>query len=143
MLPIPIRLGNDPQLPYILSAIAGALIFFEGLLFLGSGGVSSDFGLFAGAAIIACAMGLQRRTRYRQALGGAIVGLSLVSFFAVSGFYLGALLGVLGGSMAIAAGGGPFTSTTPSAPSTFDLGPPCPRCGNHIPSWSTKCPYCE
>jgi hypothetical protein len=143
MLIIPFRWTGDPQVAFLLSAVSGVVIFLNSVLYL-----SDPFypyataGLLAGAVIMGCAAGLRWRSRYRRELGAVILVVAFVSLFGVSGFYLGTVLGVLGGGLAIAAWRPSIYGAPNSAAFAKALGPPCGRCGKHVPSWTSRCPYC-
>ncbi|MCI4331021.1 MAG: zinc ribbon domain-containing protein, partial [Thermoplasmata archaeon] len=109
---------------------------------LWTGGAYVDLGLLAGAVIVACAAGMRTQPRNRRQLGALILVVALVSFFGVSGFGLGSTLAVIGGALAIWSRGVPFVNRTGGSVLSNALGPPCPRCGKHIPTWTSKCPYC-
>ncbi|MCI4368746.1 MAG: hypothetical protein L3K09_04205 [Thermoplasmata archaeon] len=145
MFPVPLRVRNDFQLPFFFSVTGGALILLQGLLSVGWSGHFGELGILVGLAVLAGAAALRRPTRYRTISAGLVLGLSLLSFFVVSGFYLGAVLGVIGGGMVLASGDGPpFTISGRGRRSpSLDLGPLCPKCSHHIPTWSPRCPYCE
>jgi hypothetical protein len=140
---IPRAWTTDPDVAFILCAAAGALIFVDGGLALAYDSSFLPFlSLALGVVIFGSALAFRSRISYRKPLGGLVMALSLVSFFAYSGFFLGALLGLAGGVFAIAARGGSYLNPRTSLFGSQSLGPPCPRCGKSVPSWTSKCPYC-
>ena len=134
-----------PDTAEILAILAGVFILVNALLLAATGfafaGSLTAAGLLVGFGIAGLGVGLGRAGGNRRGLGAAILVLSLVAFFPVSGFYLGAILGVAAGGIALT---GPSTRTWGGARSSgaTSLGAPCPRCGRPVPSWSTRCPYC-
>jgi len=130
----------------LLTVFGGVLILVQAVLygpaFYGFGTSLSVFGIVLGLAILALGASARSSRRRRKELGLAIVFLSLVSFVSVSGFFLGALLGVVGGVLVITSPGRPFLNPSSSRFSTFSMGTPCARCGHPVPSWTSKCPYC-
>ena len=143
MIVIPRSWATDPQVAVILSALAGVLILGQSLVGLsGPPQLRLDAGALIGLVIVGSALWIRTRSRYRPALGGLILGLSLLSLVVVSGYFFGAILGVIGGALALASRGSPFGIQRPSPVTAQSLGPPCPRCGRHIPTWTSKCPYC-
>jgi hypothetical protein len=140
---IPRYRATDPELAFVLSAVGGSLIFLQGAWYYSNiASTVAGIALFCGGGIVASAALFRSRVTRRRELGVVILLLSLVSLFGLSGFYLGSLLGIFGGSLCIAARGGPFLNPRSSLFSPPSLGAPCPRCGRSIPSWTSKCPYC-
>ena len=127
----------------VLAIFGGLLILVEAVgfaTFLLEG--TFAFGVVAGLGIVAAGAALGRRPRYRRELGIAILFLSMLSFLGVSGFLLGALLGMVGGILAITSRGRPYLNPMSSLYGAPSLGAPCPNCGKPVPPWTTKCPYC-
>jgi peptidoglycan/LPS O-acetylase OafA/YrhL len=131
----------------LLAIFGGVLILAQGVLygptFYGYGSSIAAFGIVLGLGILVLgAVARSGHRRRRKEIGIAILLLSLVSFFAVSGFLLGALFGVVGGVLILTSPGGAFLSPSSSRSSGFSMGTPCGRCGRAIPSWTYRCPYC-
>jgi hypothetical protein len=140
---IPRSTASDPLLAFVLSAVGGVLIFLDSVVALSNVATPLDaFGVIAGGIIVGAAMSFRSRVTHRKEMGGLILGLSFLSFFGYSGYFLGSVLGVIGGALALAARGGSFTLRRSSTFTTESLGPPCPHCGRGIPTWTSKCPYC-
>lgn len=144
VLPLAFRGRNTRRLGVAAALAGGALILLEGLLLDVPGFFQlSIAGAVAGGGIIALAIAGESWSRGRRVFGAAILVLSLVSFFGVSGFLFGAFLGSLGGTLIVLT---PGFSSTPfrrkSELSSADLGPPCSSCGKHVPPWTSTCPYC-
>jgi hypothetical protein len=145
----PMRTSRTSDIGPILAILGGLLILGESLLFNFAffGGIGL-FGIFAGLAIMGLAVAVRVRPRFRRELGAAILLLSLASFFGVSGYILGALLGVVGGIVLIASYGSPFPGSPVSVYSArasgtaFSIGASCERCGKPVPGWTGTCPYC-
>jgi hypothetical protein len=142
MIPLPVRLRYPREVPALLTAIAGAVLLLESLFFATLGGYAGYLGALAGIVLLGLAAGLHHPRRGGRALGVGVVLVSVVAFFLDFGFYPATLLGILGGSLAIASGGAPYAVWRARSTPKFDLGPVCPRCGHHIPTWSPTCPYC-
>ena len=143
MIPVLIPVRRGPVRIETMAAIAGlggALIILEAfwLAF-----VPFDFwtGLLAGAAVIAAAALAQSRKALRPILGATIVLAGLGSLFSGGGFYLGAILAIVGGAL-LASTRPLYRGGSPASSFADRLGPPCPKCGRHVPSWSSRCPYC-
>ncbi|MDW7978106.1 MAG: hypothetical protein RMH74_04810 [Candidatus Caldarchaeum sp.] len=116
---------EKPTAAFILSLVAGVLILAGGLFgvaaWLTWGGMAyrggwsgmmgwwnpwvwyafSLIGLVSGIAITAGALVLQSHPAQAQAWGTVILVFSVVSVFGMGGFLLGALLGILGGILAL------------------------------------------
>jgi len=128
----------------ILAAVGGLLILAESLAISSWAGTELvvPFGTIAGLSIAGLGLALMRTAQHRRELGGVIVILSILSFLGVSGYYLGALLGLIGGAITLTSYGrglaGPRSTSRPN----FALGPPCQRCGHPVPTWAARCPYC-
>ena len=127
-----------------LAVVGGLLIMLEGAVYSSYGfGELSAIAILSGAAIIALAVAAEMRTRFRQLFGAVILVLALASWFGLSGYLLGTFLGSLGGTLIVLTPG--FATTFHrGAPAITgaDLGPLCPSCGRHIPTWTSTCPYC-
>ena len=143
------RASTTSDTAMALALLGGLLIFVEGLL--ASLAVFRDaavFGILAGLAIMAMAVTFRPRARYKRELGAAILLLSLTSFFGVSGFLIGALLGVIAGILALTSSVSPFSGSPVSVYSakasgtSFSIGSACSRCGKSVPGWTGTCPYC-
>ncbi|MCS6769766.1 MAG: hypothetical protein NZ570_04950 [Candidatus Caldarchaeum sp.] len=122
--------AEKPTAAFILSLVAGVLILAGGLFGVaawmmwdgmaywgGWGGMMgpmmmgwwmpwawsafSLLGLVSGIAIIAGALMLQSHPAQAQTWGTVILVFSVVSVFGMGGFLLGALLGILGGILAL------------------------------------------
>jgi hypothetical protein len=130
-----------------LTMLGGLLILASAAFYLpmavGAYASTLAFGLIIGLVILALGVALRTSGRQRPAIGTAVIVLSFLSFLdGANGFFVGALLGLLGGLLAITSSGRPFWSTGPSRSSSFSLGIPCGRCGRPVPSWTSTCPYC-
>lgn len=144
MIPVPFYLGRINITAETAAAIViggGVLILLESLLFSFSLTVFL-LGFLIGGAIAALggAARVQRRNRSQLAVGVVVLG--VVSLFVVSGFYLGSALTILGGILLVSARSAAFQNPVASTFTSDSLGPPCPRCGQRIPTWTSKCPYC-
>jgi hypothetical protein len=141
-IPVPVRRGSLPrETAYSLAILGGGLVLLQSVLFFASSSVLL-IGLLLGASIIGLGAAASFRSRNREAVGALIVLLGLVSLAVGGGFYLGALLAIVGGILVARA---PSFSTGRPTSSTFTaeaLGPLCPKCGKHIPTWTAKCPCC-
>jgi hypothetical protein len=135
---------RSTDLAQILTLLGGLLILLEGLI-LASAYFSVLFALGAGVGLILLAAGvlLGLRPRNRTVLGLVIVAFSILSFYGDSGYLLGAVLGLLGGIIAVVSRGLPYSRLSGASRQSFSLGAPCPRCGKPVPSWTSTCPYCR
>jgi hypothetical protein len=141
----------------VLSFLGGFLILLEGalLLLVGSaigsagyvatGGTISLIGGFLGLlglVVVLFAVGLYSRPEAHRGFGVVIVVLSFVSFVGGGGFVLGAVLGIIGGILAIV-----FDATyfEPSRPTEREPGHDrtCPSCGKIVSGDATGCPFCH
>ena len=141
-IPVPVRRGGvRAETAYTVAILGGALVLLQGFLFFVG---SSLFlvGLLVGALIVALGAMSSFRPRHREPIGALIVLLGFSSLFVGGGFYLGALLAIVGGILVAYSRSDSVARTTSSAFPAQALGPPCPRCGKHIPTWTAKCPYC-
>jgi|GEM_PF-1603302 len=101
---------------FVLSLIGGILILFEGAVlsiaasvvgasgFIGAGNLLGGLGflgLFFGFVIVVLAIQVFRNPDAHVAYGIAILVLSLVSILGGGGFFLGLILGAIGGILAI------------------------------------------
>jgi hypothetical protein len=141
-IPVPVRRrGFRAETSYTIAILGGALVLVQGFLFLVGSSVFL-LALLLGALIVALGALFSFRPRHGEPIGALIVLLGFASLFVGGGFYLGALLAIVGGILV--AYSKSYSVERPSS-STFSaqaLGPPCPRCGKHIPTWTAKCPYC-
>ena len=62
----------------------------------------SVLGLVSGVAVLVGAALLQSKPEQRKTWGAIILAFSIVSFFGMGGFFVGAVLGVVGGALALA-----------------------------------------
>ncbi|MGI0132280.1 MAG: hypothetical protein ACREDK_04205 [Thermoplasmata archaeon] len=172
-------LGQDvqearPNLAFGLSLASGFLMGIEGLVYLwaanlvpslasgpaanAASSVLSDLGglaLFFGFVVVILAIYLFARPESHTGVGISVLVLSLIALFTGGGFYLGTILGVLGGITAIIfetdeepfdlppALGPMIPSTSSRIPESRGVGPPagmpptqkvgCSRCGEIQP----------
>jgi len=100
---------------YIMTAYIGSNFgYFGGMMggymgMMGSFGVPfgsmwgfSIIGLIAGVIVIIGSITLNYRPSEHTAWGAVILTFSLISFLGMGGFYIGAILGIIGGTLAIA-----------------------------------------
>ena len=146
---------------FILSLLAGVLIFGEGVLFLfaaytaGHIGYAGEafvllgglgfFAAFFGLIILVLAILMFVNPEYTVGYGVAVLVFSLVSFLVGGGFLIGSVLGVVGGVLAFLYE--PFYDPLRETPRTgVAFSPPtprtCPSCGSPIPSGARACPAC-
>jgi hypothetical protein len=143
------RASKTSDTALVLALLGGLLILGEAVLDgFDRVTVIGAFGIIAGLAIMAMAVTIQTRQRDQRTLGAGILLLSFLSLFGVSGFFFGALLGVISGILAITSYGAPFSGSPVSvysaraSGSPFSIGAACSRCGKPVPTWSGTCPYC-
>lgn len=145
---IPIWIGRHRSLsglPILLTLVAiGALLILLESLLLGPAGGLATLGLILGLALLGSAGLAWERPRFSRPAGVAIAVLGVVGFFTVDGYIVGAILAVFGGvALAARSGFAVVASRSERAFQSSDLGPPCPTCGRHIPTWTRACPYCR
>ena len=151
---------NYPSTAYILSIIAGIFVLLGGLLLaalgaaitffaFGIGAVLGVFGIICGILIIVGAVNLRSHPQAHATWGAVILVFSIISWVgAIGGFFIGFLLGLIGGILAIAwqptqvqtapAYAAPFPpATAPTQANRF-----CPNCGAPIDANATYCPHC-
>lgn len=111
---------NYPSTAYILSLIGGILILIDGIItaavaaavgsviagfgFGGLGAILIIFGVIAllfGLVVLYGAMQLKNRPETAKTWGILILIFSLISFIGGGGFYIGAILGLVGGILAL------------------------------------------
>jgi drug/metabolite transporter (DMT)-like permease len=128
----------------VLVGIAAMLLFFEAAFVLTSAFEPVYvFGIAGAVLLMSGAVLLQSRPRYRVPLGGLFLVVSFLSLGGDSGFFLGSVLGLLGGALVLTSRDVRFENPmTRTLFSTHSLGNPCSRCGRPVPSWTGTCPYC-
>jgi len=62
----------------------------------------SLIGLIAGVIVIVAALMLKAHPAEHTAWGAIVLAFSIISFFGMGGFYIGAVLGIAGGALALA-----------------------------------------
>ena len=126
-----------------LAAIGGFLNLLDGLFLLSVfGSLNFLMGSINGLTIVGLSLSQRGRPAFRRQAATAILLLAAVSFFIVSGFYIGALLGLIGAVLLLTSPGtGPWRAGS-SGSFSRQLGAPCGRCGRPVPTWTSKCPYC-
>jgi Family of unknown function (DUF6114)/zinc-ribbon domain len=96
--------------------------------------------LVAGLLIVACAVLLHLYPQRHEVLGALVIGLAFASLFTfVGGFFLGFLLSLLGGILAV--------TWRPTIPLLYySPSPPvyriCPKCGRVLDLYARFCPLC-
>jgi hypothetical protein len=140
-VPVPYRRGAvRTEAACGLAGLGGALVLLESFLLTLPGSTALAGGLI-GSGIVALSAGASFWAPSRRPTGGVIAVLGVVSLVAGGGFYLGAILSVVGGMLLLAT----MPLALPGRPArefAEALGPPCPSCGRHVPAWSSRCPYC-
>jgi hypothetical protein len=150
---------TGPRLPigaFLLTLFGGLLILVEGALLLfaaavlGSAGydvASSVSGIGAivallGLFLVLLATAVLVKPAAHRDLGVIILVVAAVSFLFGGGFFLGGILGVLGGVLAIVFNASYFESAPPAPPA-----PPrdrtCRRCGKLFSGDGRECPFCH
>ena len=133
---------SHPSWAFAFSLLGGLLIFIVGVYIGAIAGAAVDagyyeagsilnaigtLGVILGLVIVLLAVALWIRPQHHVGYGIGILVLSLVSLFAGAGLFLGLILGVIGGIMAIVW----------EDPDEADDLPPWPSA---VPSWSTAVP---
>ncbi|MGP8124665.1 MAG: DUF6114 domain-containing protein [Nitrososphaerales archaeon] len=115
------------------AAIGAALTFFIG----GIGGIIGLIGVFWGILIVVFAVMLNSNPKNHTTYGALILIFSLLSWFgSFGGLFIGFLLGLIGGILAIT--WNPTVQTPTQAPITRI----CPSCGNVLDKDAKFCPAC-
>jgi hypothetical protein len=146
-----------PVEAFLFSLVGGLLILVEGVLFLAVGSVVGSAG-YAGASVfigslgalasllgfvvLLVAVGLVFQPAAHRGFGLTILVLSLASLLVGGGFYLGGVLGVVGGVLAIVFDASSFARGRP----TLSTGPSdrtCARCGKLFAGDGRACPFCR
>jgi hypothetical protein len=125
----------------MIAGFGGALVLL-GAFFLPFGAGLTVLAFVLGPAVIALAALATSRPRNARGAGSAIVVLGLLSVVTGGGFYVGWILAVVGGILIASPRWGGAPNAARPGFSADALGPPCPRCGRHIPTWTSQCPYC-
>ncbi|MCW4017966.1 MAG: DUF6114 domain-containing protein [Candidatus Bathyarchaeota archaeon] len=150
-----------PNTAYILSIIGGIFILLAGLLvglvsaaitiFMGGiGAIAGIFGIAWGVIILITAFSLRSNPSQHVFWGVIILVFSLVSWVgAAGGFFIGFLLSLIGGILAITWSPPtyrtqqtyvpPTPAVTASASTATQF---CPYCGRRLPADAKFCPYC-
>jgi Family of unknown function (DUF6114) len=142
VIPIPVGRARVSAATGGLVACAGGALILVQDLFFGVSGTLFVAGFLLGAAIIALGGMARSQLRHREGIGIAAALLGVVSIFLVNGFFLGAFLAIAGGTVILSTGMPTGGVASASLYSRNALGPPCPKCGRPIPTWTSRCPYC-
>ncbi len=149
------QLEYYPNVAYILSLVGGIIILLVGLLVAavgaaftfmigGFGGLFGLLGIIWAVIIIYSAMQLKSNPSQHVTWGVIIIVFSFISWIgAFGGFFLGFILALVGGILALIWSPprpvtAPYAPQTPTAPATRY----CPNCGRSIPLDVKFCPYC-
>lgn len=147
-------MADKPTAAFILSLLGGIFILLGGIVLLvigavatffllGIGGIIGLFGIICGILIIIGAVMMNSRPESHVTWGIVIIIFSILSWFgALAGFYIGFILALIGGILAIIwkpSAAQPITAQpAPAAP----IGRICPFCGNVIEKNIKFCPHC-
>ena len=148
--------SDTPSAAYILSLIAGIFVIIGGLaaavigalvtfMFAGIGGLVGILGIVWGVLIIVFALRLKSNPGSHATSGALIIVFSLLSWVgAIGGLFIGFLLGLIGGIMAIVWNPSPQPISQPMAPAGgIQAGAKyCATCGAQIALSATFCPKC-
>jgi hypothetical protein len=140
--PVPVRRASiRAETASTVAILGGAFVLLEAfLLYFGTPALLP--GLLVGAAIVALGALASSLRRHREPTGAVIVLLGIVSLFSGGGFYVGAVLAIVGGALIASIRSYEIQDHRFSSSASGILGPPCPNCGHHLPTWTSKCPYC-
>jgi hypothetical protein len=145
---------EKPTTAYVLSLIGGIFVVIGGLItavigailtfaFAGIGGFFGILGIIWGILIIVFAVRLNSDPGSHTSSGALILIFSILSWLGgIGGLFIGFLLGLIGGILAIA--WNPSTATP--AASGVQAQPPitriCPNCGRVLAEDAKFCPHC-
>ncbi len=148
--------SERPTSAFVLSLIGGIFVIIGGLVvaIVGAaltffiGGLGGFFGLLGivwGILIIVFAVQLNSNPSTHSTSGALIIVFSVLSWLgSFGGLFIGFLLGLIGGILAVAwnpKAGAPAQSVTPS--SVMQTGMKyCVNCGTQIPASTVFCPKC-
>ena len=151
------RLGS-PIGPFFVALFGGVLMMSNGIvtfvvatpqLYPGSGawiGVvgSGTAGILTGVVVVALSGLLVIDSSRPASVGLAIIAFSLVSYLGGGGFFLGLILGVLGGIWTLyllpSGEGRDAAAKNPELPRAQDR--QCPQCGRAYSGLAAQCPFC-
>ncbi len=151
-----------PTTAFTLSLIAGVFVILGGLILaaigaiftffaFGIGAIAGIFGLVWGVIIIVSANNLRAHPEQHVTWGVIILVFSLISWAgAFGGLFIGFLLGLIGGILAISwqppqsTKAPTYVSPTPPPMSmpTMQATRYCPNCGAPVAPNTTFCPHC-
>jgi hypothetical protein len=147
--------AEKPSAAYILSLIGGIFVIIGGIavaaigaaftLFLGGiGGIIGVLGIVWGVLIIVFASRLNSDPASHATSGALIIVFSLLSWVgAIGGLFIGFLLALIGGILAITWNPQPQPTMTPPAPMAPMAGfKYCANCGTQMAVSATFCPKC-
>jgi len=140
--------SEKPSTAYILSLIGGIFVLIGGILvavvgaaltfFIGGiGGLLGILGIVWGILIIVFAVRLNSNPESHATSGALIIVFSILSWFgSFGGLFIGFLLGLIGGILAVA------WSPSAAAPTQPPITRICPNCGMVIAEDTKFCPHC-
>jgi len=150
---------TGPRLPigaFLLTLIGGLLVLVEGAIVLFVGSVLSSAGYAVGSGVagigaITLLLGffllllgiavLVKPAAHRD-LGVLIIVFAAVSFVFGGGFFLGGILGIIGGILALVFDASYFISGPPAPPASVP-DRTCTRCGKLFAGDGRECPFCH
>ncbi|MFY9716925.1 MAG: zinc ribbon domain-containing protein [Thermoplasmata archaeon] len=147
---------DRPLVASVLSLIGGILIFSDGAVLSSFGaavratgysrfggliGDLADAGLLMGILVFVLALAVYESPDAHRGLGIAILSLSLLSLLGGGGFVIGAILGSLGGILAILHVD-PAPLPAPYAPVSGWSERACPACGSPLAPGAIYCHTC-
>ena len=164
-------MGDKPTAAMVLSLIGGLFVIFGGAALAFAGSIIGSFNVTGAASasntvlalgIVGVIMGLimvvggfmlYSKPTSAKMWGVIVLVLSIISWVtALGGFFIGFLLGLIGGILAltfkptIAPGATPPPMMSSSIPMSSapmgSMGMTCKNCGASIPAGATRCPSC-
>lgn len=125
-----------PESALILSLLGGIFILIGGLILLPI--FIGIFGVICAIIVMYSAYNLKADPSNHVTAGVTIIVLSLLSWIgAIGGFFIGFLLSLIGGILALTWEGRSMSVPAPSHGDKI-----CPFCANTIPETATFCPKC-
>ena len=169
--------GEKPTAAMVLSLIGGIFVLIGGAILAAAGGLLASLaivggglvfvfgivGIVFGILMIVGAIMMYTNPASHTMWGAIVLVLSILSWvFAIGGIFIGFLLGLIGGILALVfkpsmgptmmpgqpmgsyptGAMGPMGTTPPMGQPMGQMGMTCKNCGGSIPAGASRCPNC-